>query len=207
MSLLLNFGGLLFSLSRAGLAGFGIGLIVLWGLLLLRWRVRAFITCATCLAIALAGIGLAYRGAAIVMGEGHVAFALSEQWLWQTSQSRIDVYSSLPTWMMASMTGLGQGLYIFTGGGVPGFARLLVEGGVLGSIALLFLHAAAFRCLLHLWRSIDTKSIVPFLAAAYISSVVTTVNYINTTDMWIWCFWGLPAIAWQAVSGQRQQAG
>jgi hypothetical protein len=166
--------------------------------------VKAFAICAMSSAIAVLGIGIAYKGAAIVMGEGTVAFALSEEWLWQTGQSRMDVYTSVPTWMMASLTGLGQGLYIFTGGGAPGFARLLVEGGVLGAIALLFLHAAAFRCLMHLWQLMATRSIVPFLAGAYVSSVVTTINYVNSTDMWIWCFWGLPAIAWQAVARHRQ---
>jgi hypothetical protein len=204
--LLLNFAGLLFSLSRAGLAGFGVGLFVMWILLLLRWRMKSLVTCAVSLAIAVLGIGLAYKGAAVVMGEADVAFAMSEHWLRQTGQSRIDAYTSLPVWVMASPAGLGQGLYFFTGGGIPGFSRLLIEGGMLGTMVLLFLHAAALRSLGQLWQSKAAPHIVPFLAAAYISSVVIMFNYVNTTDMWIWCFWALPTIAWQAVTGHRKQS-
>ncbi|MFN3420617.1 MAG: hypothetical protein ACK40X_02675, partial [Armatimonadota bacterium] len=93
--------------------------------------------------------------------------------------------------------GFGQGLLIFHSGGVAGMARLLIEGGFIGTICLIALQANIVRCLLRILceTSSEIRDISPFLTASYVSCFVTTFNYINVTDMWIWFVWGLPAVA------------
>ena len=194
----------MFSLSRAGLAGFAVGSAVM---VLLSWvsgRIRLMIGNTLTLGLAAGAIALLYEAVIRIIGWDVVSWHYSVNWLVQTGSSRIDTYASLMDWLTRNAPfGAGQGLVIFTKGGIAGFARLLIEGGWIGAIFLLQLHFSTLLALWYIWQHQAGKAIAPFIGAAYASSFVTTLNYINTTDIWIWFFWALPVITWQGLARSK----
>jgi len=209
--LVLNGLGFFVSLSRAGWAGLIVGMsalaCTLWG-----QKRNSFLV--IILVITLAGtLWIGYLVVVNLFGKHQVQFALSRYWLEYSMHSRIEGYSELPSLLKEFPYGFGQGLFLFYGAGAAGFARLLLEGGFVGAICLALLHINSMRCFLNLWSisSEQRRRMLPFIFASYVSCVVTTMNYINTTDMWIWFVWSLPAVAlWAGVcerlSGQRSKA-
>jgi hypothetical protein len=203
--LALNGLGFFVSLSRAGWIGLIVGVsalvCALWG-----HKRNSFLP--ILLVIILAGtLWLGYLGAVNLFGKHQVQFSLSRYWLEYSMYSRIEGYSELPSLLKKFPYGFGQGLFLFYGAGVPGFARLLVEGGFIGAFFLALLHINSMRCLLNLWSisSEQRRRMLPFIFASYVSSIVTTMNYINTTDMWIWFVWSLPVVAlWAGAKDDAQ---
>ncbi len=193
--LLLNASGFFVSLARAGWLGLAAGCAVLLAGSMLRHRHLPLMTATLCMGAGALLVG--WWTAEAIFGSRVIGFALSAEWFSQTAPSRIEAYyrmsRELPEiWGL----GFGQGLYIFRGGGAPGFVRLIMEGGVAGVILLLLMHGTAVYCIRRLRenRSDGMGRLSMFLAAAYASCVVTTLNYINTTDIWIWFVWSLPVI-------------
>ncbi|MGD9505024.1 MAG: hypothetical protein AB7W37_08925 [Syntrophobacteraceae bacterium] len=204
--------GFFASLSRAGWLGLAAGAVVLAvctlagrgalraGTVARRgapWKGMAVAIIAVC-ALALGG-----WAASGMMGSANVNFALSWDWLRQSAASRISAYAGIPSGMLDCWgVGFGQGLLIFREGGAPGFVRLILEGGIVGMCLLAILHACAVRSLGALLShpEHEARRYAAFLAAAYASCAVTTCNYINTTDMWIWVVWALPVISMTAIA-------
>jgi hypothetical protein len=204
--------GFFASLSRAGWLGLAAGAVVLAACTLadrgaLRagvatrrgapWKGIAAAVIAVC---ALALGGWAANG---MMGSANVSFALSGDWLRQSATSRISAYAGIPSGMLDCWgVGFGLGLLIFREGGAPGLVRLILEGGVVGVFLLTLLHFSAMRSIRILLShpEHEVRRYAAFLAAAYASCAVTTCNYINTTDMWIWVVWALPVIGLTAIA-------
>lgn len=194
--LALNGLGFFVSLSRAGLAGLLVGGVML--LLILAWRRHKPLWLIISTAVVGGTLWMGYLVAVVLFGESKVRWSLSLPWLEYTLQGRIEVYfQQLPSLFREFFFGFGQGLFIVHDGGAPGLARLLVEGGFIGAICLIVLQANVVRCLVRLLHKSSPQiwDISPFLTASYVSCFVTTLNYINVTDMWIWFVWGLPAVA------------
>jgi len=195
--------GLFVSLSLAGFLGLITGMIVL--ILTLMWRRRDLFPSILSAASLGGALWIGYIAGIILFGEEQVFFSFSSYWLEYSLAGRAEAYSQLPSLFMEFPYGFGQGLFLFYGAGAPGFARLLLEGGIIGMVFLALFHMNSARCLIRLLRrsSEQMERLVPFLVAAYVSSLVTTVNYINTTDMWIWFVWSLPAVAlWTEGQGR-----
>lgn len=204
--LAMNEFGFFVSLSRAGWAGLLMGGTVL--LLLLAWRTRNLFWLIISTVVVGGSLWLGYLIAVSLFGESIVQHSLSSQWLEYSAQSRIETYAELPSLLRDFFFGFGQGLFIVHGAGVAGLARLLIEGGFIGAICLIALHANVVRCLFRLLHKSSSQiwDISPFLTASYVSCFVTTLNYINVTDMWIWFVWGMPAMAlWVEQQGMGQR--
>jgi hypothetical protein len=202
--LALNALGFFISLSRAGWIGLlaGAGVLVICNVTSRR-------EAAVPLAMPMLGacaLGLGGWISEYVLGAPTVRRALSEHWLRETASPRLEAYSQIPIQLTETWgVGFGQGLYIFRGGGAPGFVRLILEGGLPGTLLLLIMHGAAIHCVRRLLAndSSDIRRLSAFIGAAYASCTVTTLNYINTTDMWIWVVWALPVISFGALMGSR----
>lgn len=191
----LNALGFFVSLSRAGFLGLITGIIVL--MLTWMWHKRALFPSFLSLASLVGAIWVGYMIAIRVFGEEEVFVQFSGYWLEYSLAQRVEAYSQLPSLFMEFPYGFGQGVFFLYGAGAPGFARLLLEGGIVGAVFLALFHMNSACCLIRLLRrsSEQMQRLAPFLAAAYVASVITIVNYINTTDMWIWFVWSLPAVA------------
>lgn len=193
--LTLNGLGFFVSLARAGWIGLLAGGSIL--LLILILRHRSLFQPVIAIVIAVGIFWLGYLVAVWLFGEFRVWWALSSYWLEYSWKQRAEGYAQVPFLIREFLIGAGQGLLIFHSAGAPGFIRLLLEGGLIGSICILVLHFNIIRCLLKFLRYkpfYHMKDIYPFLAASYLSCFITTFNYINVTDMWIWFVWTLPAI-------------
>jgi hypothetical protein len=194
---ILNFGlnvmGLWLSLSRAGLMGLGAGILILAIILSITFKVKRLFSG---LIISFLVFYILYFAVRYILSDT-MDFGLSFFWWQQSMKERQESYGQLLSLLGVYPTGVGQGNFLFIGAGAPGFARLLVEGGLLGLILLLMMHSYALLCLTSILRSRlhYFRQIGPYIAAAYISCLTTTANYISTTDSWIWFIWSLPAFA------------
>ncbi len=204
--------GFFASLSRAGWLGLAAGAGVFAACTLAdRWALRAGAVARrrviwkgmAAAIIAVCALALGGWAASGMMGSSNVSFALSGDWLRQSAASRISAYAGVPSGILDCWgVGFGQGLLIFREGGAPGLVRLILEGGIIGICLLAILHASTIQSLRALLNhpEHEVRRYAAFLAAAYASCTVTTLNYINTTDMWIWVVWGLPVISLGAIA-------
>lgn len=203
--LILNGLGFFVSLSRAGWAGLIAGGCVLS--LALMWHKRnPFLAIFIAIILTAGTLWLCYLAGLKLFGEQKLRFAFSYYWLEYTLRPRVEAYNQLLPLFKEFLYGFGQGLFLFYSGGAPGLMRLLIEGGLVGTFCIALMHINSIRCLLRLraTSSKQTQMLLPFLLASYVSSIVTTLNYTNVTDMWIWFVWMLPAVSlWVASKGER----
>lgn len=92
--------------------------------------------------------------------------------------------------------GVGQGNFIHIGGGAPGMWRLIVEGGFVGIVLLLLIHVSTWSCIVHLLRHPlkNVRTLAPVVSGIYVSALIISLNYLNTTDMWLWFALAMPMI-------------
>ncbi len=196
VALAANLLGLVLSLSRAGVAGFAVGGGVFMILVLLQRQLRAVVYMPLMGAV----VWGAWTMTEVLVGQLR-EHLFSESWVTYSMELRLEVYSRLWSLLRDNPAGVGQGLWLFREGGVPGVVRLVVEGGVVGLLCLLGLHCASVIALKRLLRADEqnTRRLAACVAGAYVATSVVAFNYIHTTDAWIWFVWALPVLILSAV--------
>lgn len=94
---------------------------------------------------------------------------------------------------LSIIIGLGQGNALLFVGGTFGAVRLLLESGLLGFLFLAAFHGSVVLAAVRGLRRDRTwvHASIPFFVAAYGAASLVTLNYMNTTDGWLW----FPAIS------------
>ena len=191
--------GLLATLSRAayigGMAGFAT-VVLLSG----RGTIPKTLILAPVL---LASLWIGYQLALPLLGEDLVARSFDRNVIERRAVPVFEGYATeIPPFVLAHPFGVGQGNFLYIGGGAPGMYRLIVEGGIVGLAFLLVVHAAAWRCIAHLLRhpAERVRTLAPLVGGTYVSAFVISLNYLNTTDIWLWFALAFPAIARAAVA-------
>ncbi len=189
--------GLVVSLSRAGFVGLLVGTIVVLVYATISDRRKLWLLVPLGVPLLWAGLELSQR----LLGESAVDFAFS-RWSFELSlEGRASAYSEVPSLLAQNALGVGQGVYLYTGGGAPGVLRLLAEGGIPGLVLLLAMAAGAIWCVGYLTSRGPAYSV--FLGAAAAATFAALFNYLQTSDAWLWFVLGLPCIGATLVSREQ----
>jgi len=184
--------GILITTSRTGVVAALVGSFIFIGLLIKIQKIRQVsITMFTSIIIYLIGSIVAIG----VIGElFYNRLYLAEYQLQYHLSIREQVYKNALLDFMRYPAGLGQGLWLYLEGGGVGWARLAVEGGIIGLFLITNAIVALGYCISRL-VSQDLTALEASIISAVCSTFVALFNYVNITDSWILVVLGLPFVA------------
>jgi hypothetical protein len=196
----LNVVGVVMSLSAAGALALGAGLIAMVVLSPLRSTLVA-----PAIAVALSA---ALYVSTSVIGSDVTSVSTSSWWFQNRLDERVLQFSVAMEDVGNHPLGIGVGNYLLRGHGAYGASRLLVEGGVPGTLAVLLLYAMAWRAARRLAKADDdaARKLAPYAGGATAAVFAVSLNYINTTDSWLWVFMSLPIVGWTVYMRTHAQA-